>query len=475
MQQMDIVFATVPMMGHLVPLLPFAEELMRRGHRVAIVHPSDPKYRTKLEQCGLASCTSLTYESKSDEKRRKRSSPSSGEVACMTEGETVPKTNIYDCIMAYYKGESSDSGSSRLQTKPPDVVVYDFFAVDAADAADSLGVPAICVFPNLAVTINPWVPSSQTSLLWGLWCKCAIPALEGIVARVLWIQRSVVRCRRGLWPLSEQDLYPTRYQQRRTIGCTSSSLEYNSVCSLGEDSFAMVGPTLPSLVDPLDANLDSWLAAQQLSGRKLVYVAFGSMHRHTTQSAEHLLQQMLDCSQTNHLAFLWSITFQEDENSLLLRRTLPPYIRLQSHVPQVALMQTGKVYAFITHCGSNSVYEALLSQVPMVCCPGFADQPGNALRLVRVGAGVMATKKSKGRWDVVRALKSLQENYDTMQQSLHEIAEAIQRDGGSRRAASIIENVAKGTSKPEQRERRWCCGVLGPMLALVAAMSLILL
>lgn len=64
---------------------------------------------------------------------------------------------------------------------------------------------------------------------------------------------------------------------------------------------------------------------------------------------------------------------------------LPENVRAFSFVPQVQLLRHADV--FVTHCGMNSVNEALSAGVPMVCLPVMSDQPGNAARLTELGVG----------------------------------------------------------------------------------------
>ncbi|XP_019640626.1 PREDICTED: UDP-glucuronosyltransferase 2C1-like [Branchiostoma belcheri] len=57
-------------------------------------------------------------------------------------------------------------------------------------------------------------------------------------------------------------------------------------------------------------------------------------------------------------------------------------------LPQNDLLAHPKTRAFITHAGSNGLYEALHHGVPVVCLPLFGDQPANAARVVARGLGV---------------------------------------------------------------------------------------
>ncbi|CAE7036925.1 UGT3A2, partial [Symbiodinium sp. KB8] len=60
-------------------------------------------------------------------------------------------------------------------------------------------------------------------------------------------------------------------------------------------------------------------------------------------------------------------------------------------VPQVDLLRAG-VEVFLTHGGQNSFMESLAAGVPMVVCPGFADQPQNAQQAVDMGVALQVPK-----------------------------------------------------------------------------------
>lgn len=49
-----------------------------------------------------------------------------------------------------------------------------------------------------------------------------------------------------------------------------------------------------------------------------------------------------------------------------------------------------KTKAFITHGGTNGIYEAIYHGVPMVGIPMFADQPDNMVHMKAKGAALIA-------------------------------------------------------------------------------------
>lgn len=403
-QQLDIVFATVEMMGHLNPLLPYMEELLDRGHAVTCFHDSDPKFRRKLVACGLERCTSVPCELKGHNSKCHR--PGSGP--------------LYDSIVDHYKAKGTK----------PDVVVYDFFAAAAADAGDYFGSAVVNVFPNASVSINPWaLAPGDRNFLYPAWCSF-MDLIEAAGSRVWLLLRNRDRAARALPPMEEQDLWPCRTMKRLTIGCTGLGLEF--AVHAKSPLFHMVGPSLASGAETLSSvpDLAQWIDQQS---KPLVYVAFGTDYTHTQKSVQCLQRQLasVDC------AVLWSLP---DKQQKWLEAPLGQSLRVEKFVPQVAVLGCGQVKAFVSHCGSNSLYEALLHKVPIVCCPGFADQPPNARRLAMAGVGVISRGGVAG---VGNALNLALEDHAGMVARSVTLCSLLATLGGKARAATIIEDCGK--------------------------------
>lgn len=69
-----------------------------------------------------------------------------------------------------------------------------------------------------------------------------------------------------------------------------------------------------------------------------------------------------------------------------------------------------KTKAFITHGGTNGLYEAIYHGVPMVGLPLFADQPDNLMHMKTKGAAVVLDIHTMGSKDLVEALKTVLNN-----------------------------------------------------------------
>ncbi|XP_041642488.1 UDP-glucuronosyltransferase 2A1-like [Cheilinus undulatus] len=90
--------------------------------------------------------------------------------------------------------------------------------------------------------------------------------------------------------------------------------------------------------------------------------------------------------------------------------------RLYDWIPQNDLLGHPKARAFITHGGTNGIYEAIYHGVPMVGLPMFADQPDNLVHVEAKGAAIVLNLnfiKTEDLRDAVNAVinkKSYKEN-----------------------------------------------------------------
>ena len=112
--------------------------------------------------------------------------------------------------------------------------------------------------------------------------------------------------------------------------------------------------------------------------------------------------------------------------------------------------------AFVSHCGANSMYESLMAAVPIVCCPGFADQPANAARLESAGCGVVSKGGSSG---VAAALSALLGDLGAFQRQAAALRVILLSQGGPRRGADLVETagqVGYEHMRPRATRSSWC-------------------
>ncbi|DAA28630.1 TPA: UDP glucuronosyltransferase 2B10-like isoform 2 [Bos taurus] len=157
--------------------------------------------------------------------------------------------------------------------------------------------------------------------------------------------------------------------------------------------------------------------------------------------------------------------------------TLRPNTRLYKWLPQNDLLGHPKTKAFITHGGSNGVYEAIYHGIPMVGTPLFADQADNIARMKSKGTAVRLDLETMSTRDLLNALKEVINNPSYKENVMR--LSAIQHDQPMKpldRAVFWIEFVMrhKGAKhlRPAIHDLTWfqyhSLDVIGFLLACVA-------
>ncbi|XDB51445.1 hypothetical protein ABFV05_005061 [Capra hircus] len=139
----------------------------------------------------------------------------------------------------------------------------------------------------------------------------------------------------------------------------------------------------------------------QSSGKDGVVVfTLGSMIKNLSEEKSNMIASAL--AQIPQKV-LWRYTGKKPE-------TLGANTRLYEWIPQNDLLGHPKTRAFITHCGTNGIYEAIYHGVPMVGIPMFGDQHDNLARMKAKGAAVEADLRRMTSEDLLNALKAVINN-----------------------------------------------------------------
>lgn len=109
--------------------------------------------------------------------------------------------------------------------------------------------------------------------------------------------------------------------------------------------------------------------------------------------SEVQLKEMAKGLEMSGQRFLWVVKsplnsnrMEPDLEALLpkgfLERTKDRGLMMKSWAPQSAILRQESIGGFVTHCGWNSVLEAVTCGVPMVAWPLYAEQCMNSVVLV---------------------------------------------------------------------------------------------
>ncbi|XP_042490160.1 anthocyanidin 5,3-O-glucosyltransferase-like [Macadamia integrifolia] len=139
----------------------------------------------------------------------------------------------------------------------------------------------------------------------------------------------------------------------------------------------------------------SWLDAQPK--QSVVFLCFGSQGKFSTPQLKEIATGL---ERSGH-RFLWVVRSGEDSEfgSLLpegfLDRTREKGLVVKSWAPQAAVLSRESVAGFVTHCGWNSILEAVCAGVPMVAWPLYAEQHLNRVILVEEMKVAMAMEEGE--------------------------------------------------------------------------------
>lgn len=115
---------------------------------------------------------------------------------------------------------------------------------------------------------------------------------------------------------------------------------------------------------------------------------------------------------------------------------LPANVEVHAWVPQLAVLK--KADAFITHAGAGGSQEGLATATPMVAVPQAVDQFGNADMLQGLGVARHLSMEEATATTLREAVLSLVGDPEVARR-LGEIRDAMAAEGGTKRAADLIE------------------------------------
>ncbi|PRQ46040.1 putative UDP-glucuronosyl/UDP-glucosyltransferase [Rosa chinensis] len=120
-----------------------------------------------------------------------------------------------------------------------------------------------------------------------------------------------------------------------------------------------------------------WLDSKEAGS--VVYVSFGSLANLKKEKMEELAWGL----NNSNYHFLWVIKESEKEKlPINFFEEISEKGLVVSWCSQLQVLAHKAVGCFVTHCGWNSILEALSLGVPMVAVPQWADQTTNANTLL---------------------------------------------------------------------------------------------
>ncbi|XP_007940958.1 UDP-glucuronosyltransferase 2A3 [Orycteropus afer afer] len=160
-------------------------------------------------------------------------------------------------------------------------------------------------------------------------------------------------------------------------------------------NFEFVGGLHCKPAKPLPKDMEEFVQSSGEHG--VVVFSLGSMVKNLTEEKANLIASAL--AQVPQKV-LWRYKG-------IKPTTLGANTRLYDWIPQNDLLGHPKTKAFITHGGTNGIYEAIYHGVPMVGVPMFADQPDNIAHMKAKGAAVDVNMNTMTSADLLNALRTV--------------------------------------------------------------------
>ncbi|XP_049321472.1 UDP glucuronosyltransferase 2 family, polypeptide A5 isoform X3 [Astyanax mexicanus] len=163
-------------------------------------------------------------------------------------------------------------------------------------------------------------------------------------------------------------------------------------------NFKFVGGLHCKPAKPLPKEMEEFVQSSGDDG--IVVFSLGSMVKNLTKDRANTIASALGQIPQK---VLWRYSGDKPD-------TLSPNTKLYDWIPQNDLLGHPKTRAFITHGGTNGLYEAIYHGVPMVGIPLFADQPDNLLHMKTKGAAVTVDFNKMKSEDLKEALTEVINN-----------------------------------------------------------------
>ncbi len=382
--------------GHVNPSIEVIRELVARGHRVTYAIP--PAFADKVAETGARPVVyTSTLPGPDDD-------PAAWGSTLLDNVEPF----LADAIQALPQLIKAYEGDT------PDLVLHDITSYPARVLAHRWGVPAVSLSPNLV----------------------AWDGYEEEVAEPMWAEpRQTERGR----------AYYTRFEG--WLKENGISQHPDPFAGRPARSLVLIPKVLQPNADRVDERVHSFVGACQgdrsaqgdwqrpADAEKVVLVSLGSAFTKQPEFYRECVRAFGDLPG-------WHLVLQVgrhvDAGEL---GPVPANVEVRSWVPQLAVLRQADL--FVTHAGAGGSQEGLATATPMIAVPQAVDQFGNADMLEGLGVARHLPMEEATAQALRAAALALVDDPEVARR-LKEVQAGMAREGGTRRAADLIEAELSG-------------------------------
>lgn len=387
---MKIVFFNIPAHGHTNPTLGVVKELIKNNHEV--YYYSYEMMREKIENTGAHFIPCDKFDSQIELTNEDK--------------EKIAKDLVFSTKLIIDMTLSLDDAILKeMQQLKPDVIIADSMAFWGKLIARKLNIPFISSTTTFA--FNKYSARIMKQEKMGLF---------ELLKSIPKINKNLNRLReKGYNVKSVLDII-SNDENTSTIVYTSKY--FQPYAETFNDNYAFVGPILRDVTESIEK-----------PSNPTVYISLGTVNNNNGNFYKNCFNALKD----ENLNVIMSVGNDIDFESL---GKIPNNFTVKKHVDQISVLQITDV--FITHCGMNSVSEALYNGIPLVLFPQTAEQKGVANRVTELNAGIFLENidsPDEIKNTVMKVLKN-----QVLKEGANKIKNSFIECGGAKEVVNFIEN-----------------------------------
>ena len=424
---LKLLLISLPVWGHVTPLLAVAQELVLRGHEVTFCLGEDTdKFKSKIESTGAKFC-----HFKSDF------------LANVT--HHIKHFSFLRSLLFYLGDNLAEYSSGLLQHVDKSIsegyydgVLGNDFTMGILKCIDyGYGIPSVLIGTTLQISPHTYPQWSLPGMFHGssssdlsfLQRMVSVvektlfyPLLRGII-----FSPSLVVLERFCPGVGLSDVMSSSGVSIPHIVPTVMGFEFpRSRLPMSE----YVGALISRSPAPLSEELKGWLASKP--DKSVVYVSMGSLFQLNRESGKAILEGVM---KTKH-SLLWSLSksnqwildgIEVDTNRVLI----------SEWTPQLSVLTSDAIHCAILHGGFNGVNEALWNAVPIIGLPQMPEQDMTIGRVCHSGLGLALDSSTMTSSMVAEAVGAV--GSEDISRNVQRIHKLFRFAGGVRRAADLVE------------------------------------
>ncbi len=384
---MKIAWFCIPAHGHTNPTLALVKALTGAGHEV--VYFSFEPFREAIERAGATFIPCDDCQPDMD---------------MAGDGDRVGKDLVFATELLVESTLALDERvTEMIAALAPDLIVSDSVAYWGKLAAMKHGVPYV---------------SSTTTFAFNRYSAKYMQQGAGSLLKMLLgmpkMNRELNKLRDKGYPVKSILQIITNDNETPTIVYTSKG--FQPCADTFSDKYCFIGPSIRPVETPM-----------QKTASKTVYVSLGTVVKNPA-FYENCIQALGGTG--------YQVVVSLGERARRLGDT-PANVQVYDRVDQMAALAIADV--FVTHCGMNSVSEALYHETPLVMLPQTPEQGAVAKRVAELGAGKLLDETDPAS---IRAAVDDVLSDARMRGAAKEIAQGFRACGGAQEARAFLERMA---------------------------------